>query len=101
VSADPSVTQVESACGLDVVQSTQFTAGEAVLVDSQLVGRVAVGEVVTFRIGYSGSDFTDNILRTVCEERLNFAIELPAAICHVTGLPATAPVATRTTPAKK
>jgi hypothetical protein len=65
--------------------TTQFTAGEAVLVDTSLVGRVAVRETLTLRIGYAGTDFTSNIIRIVCEERLNFAVERPAAIVHVTG----------------
>ena len=39
------------------------------------------------RIGYSGTDFTQSIVRNVAEERLNLAVERRAAICHVTGLP--------------
>jgi hypothetical protein len=91
VAADPSQTQVEEIWGVPVLQSVAFTAGEAVLVDTTKVGRIAVRESITVRIGYSGTDFTDNVLRTVVECRENFAIERPAAICHVTGLPATAP----------
>ena len=101
VQPDPSQDQPDSIWGVDVLESTQFTPGEAVLVDTSLVGRVAVREALTLRIGYSGTDFTDNVVRTVCEERLNFAIERPAAICHVSGLPATAPTQPKTTPAKK
>jgi len=39
-------------------------------------------EVIGIRIGYAGTDFTQNVLRTVCEERLNLAVERPAAICQ-------------------
>jgi hypothetical protein len=100
-SVDPTADQTESIWGVDVLVSTAFTAGEAVLVDSSKVGRVAIRESLTLRIGYSGSDFVNNIIRSVCEERLNFAIERPQAICHVTGLPATAPnVATKSTARK-
>jgi hypothetical protein len=80
VAADPSQTQVEQIWGVEVLQSTAFTAGEGVLLDTTLVGRVAVREALALRIGYAGSDFTNNIIRTVCEERLNFAVERPAAI---------------------
>jgi hypothetical protein len=37
------------------------------------------------------ADFTSNILRWIAEERLNLAVERPAAICWITGLPDTAP----------
>lgn len=87
---DPTDASVEQAWGVEVVQSTGFAEGEAVLLDSQLVGKVAVRETITMRLGYSGDDMVHNVLRVVVEERLNFAIERPAAICHVTGLPTAA-----------
>jgi HK97 family phage major capsid protein len=80
-SVDPTADQAESVWGVDVLVSTQFTAGKAVLVDTSLVGRVAVRESLALRIGYAGSDFTSNIVRVVCEERLNFAIESPPQSC--------------------
>jgi hypothetical protein len=83
------------------LQSTQFTAGEAVLIDTTLVGRVAVRETLVLRMGYSGTDFTQNIIRCVAEERLSLAVERPAAICHVTGLPTAAPTTTATKTAAK
>ncbi len=90
---DPTDDQAMTAWGIDCIQSTQFTPGEAVLLDTTLFGRVAVRETIVLRIGYSGTDFTDNIVRNVCEERLNLAVERPAAICHITGLPTAAPTA--------
>jgi HK97 family phage major capsid protein len=93
VSADPSEDQVEQIWGVDVLQSTAFNPGEAVLLDTQLMGRAAVRETLVLRIGYAGTDFTDNILRTVCEERLNLAVERPGAILWLKGLPTTAPLA--------
>jgi HK97 family phage major capsid protein len=98
---DPTAEQAESIWGIDVLVSTRFTAGEAVLLDTTLMGRVAVREALSIRIGYAGTDFTSNIVRTVVEERLNLAVERPTAIIHVTGLPATAPTTTKTTTAKK
>ena len=88
---DPTADQEMSAWGVSVIQSTAFTAGEAVLLDNSLMGRVAVRESIVLRVGYSGTDFTDNIVRNVCEERLNLAVERPAAICWIKSLPTTAP----------
>lgn len=91
---DPTAETAETIWGVDVLQSTQFTAGEAVLLDTQLMGRAVIRESLILRMGYgvvSGvSDFTFNIVRWVGEERLNLAIERPAAICHITGLPTAA-----------
>jgi hypothetical protein len=53
------------------------------------------------RMGYSGTDFTQNIIRCVCEERLNLAVERPAAILHITALPTAAPTTTETKAARK
>ncbi|HME78213.1 MAG TPA: hypothetical protein VKI00_21975 [Mycobacterium sp.] len=41
------------------------------------------------------------MVRVLVEERLNLAVERPAAICHVTGLPTAAPTTAKTTAAKK
>jgi HK97 family phage major capsid protein len=96
---DPTSDQAETVWGIDVLQSTEFTAGEAVLLDTTLMGRVAVRESLILRVGYGvvggQSDFVCNILRWIAEKRLNLAVERPAAICHVTGLPAAAPLGTR------
>jgi HK97 family phage major capsid protein len=100
VSPDPSVDQVEQVFGVDVLQSTEFNKGDGILLDTTLFGRVAVRESLILRVGYgvvSGqSDFLSNILRWITEERLNLAVERPAAICWITGLP-TAPVTGTTT----
>ena len=105
VAPDPSSDQVEQVWGVDVLQSTQIAPGDGILLDTTLMGRVAVRESLVLRIGYSGTDFTDNIVRNVAEERLNLAVERPAAICRITGLPTVAVAAaaeeTKTTTAKK
>jgi HK97 family phage major capsid protein len=102
VSPDPSVDQVEQVFGVDVLQSTEFNKGDGILLDTTLFGRVAVRESLILRVGYgvvSGqSDFLSNILRWIAEERLNLAVERPAAICWITGLP-TAPATGTTTKA--
>jgi HK97 family phage major capsid protein len=100
VAADPSRDQVEQAWGVDVLQSTQFTAGEGILFDTTLYGRAVVRESLVTRLGYSGTDFTQNIVRFLSEERLTQTIERPQAICKITGLPTAAPTATKAT-AKK
>jgi HK97 family phage major capsid protein len=105
VSPDPSRDQVQQVWGVDVIESTAFVAGEGVLLDSQLMGRVAVREPLVLRMGYGVvggvSDFVSNIVRWVCEERLNLAVERPAAICHITGLPTAAPTTADTKTATK
>ena len=86
---------------MDVLQSTAFTPGEGVLIDTTLLGRVIVRETLVLRLGYAGSDFTDNVIRAGCEERPNLAVERPAAICHITALPSAAPTTTTKAAAKK
>jgi HK97 family phage major capsid protein len=87
VASDPSEGQVNQAWGVDVLVSTQFTAGTFTLVDTSLYGRVVVRESLVTRIGYAGTDFTDNIVRHVAEERLTQTIERPEAICVISKLP--------------
>ena len=41
------------------------------------------------RIGYSGFDFTDNLVRLVSEERRTQTIERPQAICVIGNMPTT------------
>ena len=48
-------------------------------------------EGLTTRIGYSGTDFTQNVVRLLSEERITQTIERPQAICKITGLPTAAP----------
>jgi AAA domain len=73
--------------GVDVLQSTAFARGEGVLLDTQLMGKVCVRESLTLRKGFAGDDVTSNIVRWVAEERLNLAVERPAAICWIKSLP--------------
>jgi Phage capsid family len=97
---DPTDDQPETAWGVEILQSTEFVAGEGVLLDTQLMGRVAVREAMIMRVGYGvvggQDDFLSNILRWIAEERLNLAVERPSAICHITALPTAAPTVTET-----
>jgi len=64
--------------------------GQGVLFDTTIYGRVARESLVT-RIGYSGTDFTQNVVRLLSEERITQTIERPQSICKITGLPTAAP----------
>jgi HK97 family phage major capsid protein len=97
VSPDPSGDEVNTAWGIPVLTSTKFTDGTIVLVDTSLYGRVVVRESLVTRIGYAGTDFTDNVIRFLAEERLTQTIERPQAICVISKLPL---VAAAETPAK-
>ena len=44
-------------------------------------------EALTLRTGTNDDDFTRNLVRWVAEERLALAVERPAAVCKITGLP--------------
>jgi hypothetical protein len=103
-SADPTSETVESIWGVDVLVSTAFLPGDGILLDTQLFGRVAVRESLVMRMGYGVvggvSDFTANIVRWLAEERLNVAVERPAAICHIKGLPTAAPTTAEATGTK-
>jgi hypothetical protein len=90
-SVDPTGQTAETVWDVPVVQSTQFTAGEVVLLDSTKYRRVVVRESIVTRIGYSGTDFVQNIVRLLSEERLTQTIERPQAILKITGLPTAAP----------
>ena len=66
--------------------TTACQPGDGVLIDTSKYGRAVVREPLSMRIGYANDDFTKNILRTVCEERLNNAIERPSAILWIKNL---------------
>jgi hypothetical protein len=68
----------------------------AVLFDTRIYGRAVVREPIITRIGYAGTDFTQNIVRYVSETRITQTIERPQAILKLTGLPTTAPTAAET-----
>ena len=85
--ADPSDDEVNTAWGIPVVVSTQFTPGTFTLVDTSIYGRVVVRESLVTRIGVAGTDFTDNVVRLLAEQRFTQTIERPQAICVISKLP--------------
>jgi HK97 family phage major capsid protein len=94
----PTDQTAETMWDVDVLQSTQINPGDGILLDTNLFGRVAVREPLIMRMGYGvvggQSDWISNIVRWLAEERLNVAVERPAAICWITGLPTAAPTTT-------
>jgi HK97 family phage major capsid protein len=89
LSADPAEDEADSIWGIEVVTTTQCHPADGLLVDTTKYGRAVVREPLSMRIGWANDDFTRNILRTVCEERLNNAIERPTAILHIQNLSTT------------
>ena len=59
--------------------------------------RDADREGLVTRIGYSGTDFVENVIRLLSEERLTQTIERPQAICMIKSLPTTLDVTSTTT----
>jgi HK97 family phage major capsid protein len=87
VSADPSDDQVNQAWGVDVFADVWCPAGKGLLLDTTKFGYVGVREPMAMRIGYAGTDFQQNILRFIAEERLTLCVTRPSAVCSITNLP--------------
>ena len=87
VSADPSSDEVNQAWGVPVLSTTATPPGKGLLLDTSKLGYVAVREPLSMRIGYSGTDFTQDILRTVAEERLVLCVTRPPAVLAISNLP--------------
>jgi HK97 family phage major capsid protein len=84
---DPTADEAASIWGMPVLVTTQLAAGAGVLLDTTKFGRVLVREGLSLRTGSNNDDFTHNIVRFVAEERLSLAVERPAALLSITGLP--------------
>jgi hypothetical protein len=66
--------EVNTIWGVSVLVITQLSAGTGVLMDTTKFGRVLVREPIGLRIGYTGSDFTQNIVRFIAQERIAAAL---------------------------
>jgi HK97 family phage major capsid protein len=86
-SADPTGPEANSVWGLPVLVTTQQPPGEGVLLDTTKFGRVHIRQPLVLLVGYANDDLTKNIVRLVAEERLALAVERPAAVLQITGLP--------------
>jgi hypothetical protein len=87
VASDPSTDQVGQAWGVPVVSTTANPAGKGLLLDTSKFGYIAIRESLSMRLGYSGTDLVQNILRTVAEERLVLCVTRPAAVLAISNLP--------------
>jgi hypothetical protein len=84
---DVTVDPVDRIWGVPVVETTAVADGEAWLLDTTKFGRLAVREPMSMRVGYSGTDFVNNVLRYLAEERCVLTVERPSAVLHITTLP--------------
>jgi HK97 family phage major capsid protein len=87
VAPDPTRDVASSLWDVDVLVTTQNPAGMGLLISTSEFGYVAVREGLSLRLGWSGEDFTNNLLRSVAEERLTLAVTRPPAVCAITNLP--------------
>lgn len=87
VQPDPTAGQANELWGIPILQTTQQIPGVGLLLDTTKLGYVAIREPLSMRIGYSDTDFAQNILRTVAEERLVLAVTRPPAVLAISNLP--------------
>jgi HK97 family phage major capsid protein len=89
VAPDPTSQEANSLWGVPVLTTTAVSPGDAFLVDTSKFGAAIIRESISLRQGTNADDFTRNLLRWVCEERLALAVERPQAVLQLTGLPTT------------
>ena len=87
VSVDPTQGAANTLWGVPVLPTTTIAAGVGALIDTTKMGYVVVRESLMLRTGTNNDDFSRNLQRWTCEERLALAVERPAAVCKITGLP--------------
>jgi len=87
VNPDPTQGAGNQLWGVEVLVTTAIDEAVGVLLDTRKFGKALVRESLTVRTGTDGGDFTRNIVRFVCEERLTLAVERPTAVCKITNLP--------------
>lgn len=87
VQPDPTQGSPSTVWGVSVLATTTIAAGVGALLDTRKFGYAVVRESLTLRTGTSDDDFTRNLQRWIAEERLALAVERPAAVCKITGLP--------------
>ncbi|MDN4519604.1 phage major capsid protein [Mycolicibacterium austroafricanum] len=87
VTADPTQGASKTLWGVEVLPTTTIAPGVGGLLDTRKFGHVVVREALALRTGTNDDDFTRNLQRWIAEERLALAVERPAAVCKITGLP--------------
>lgn len=84
---DPTADEANSCWGVDVLVTTTMAAGAGALIDTRKFGNVHLREGLSLQTGTNNDDFTKNLTRFVGEERLALAVQRPAAVLSLTGLP--------------
>src|ERR1700738_186627 len=87
IQPDPTRGAVDTLWGVDVLVTTAQAAGVGLLLDTTKAGYVLLREGISVHMGYSGTDFVQNISRMTMEERLTLAVERPSAVLAISGLP--------------
>ena len=87
VNPDPTEGQGDQLWGVKVLVTTAQAAGTGLLLDTHKFGTVLVREGITVQTGYSNDDFSRNICRWAIETRLALAVERPASVLAISGLP--------------
>lgn len=87
VLGDPLHEAVSALWGVPVLITTACTDGQGVLLDTNKFGTALLREGIVMHQGFSGTDFIQNIVRYVFEERLTMAVERPQAVLALSNLP--------------
>lgn len=87
VVGDPLHEPVSTLWGVPVLITTSQSDGTGLLLDTKKFGSVLVRESISMHQGFSGSDFIDNVVRYVFEERIALADERPQAVLAISNLP--------------
>ena len=83
VDPDPTNAAGNQLWGVEVLPTTQMTAGIGALLDTRKFGYVVIREALTFRTGTSDNDFVANIVRFICRGTAHTGGR--AALCGVQG----------------
>jgi len=87
VNPDPTIAESDSLFGIGLVVTTTCPIGTVVVADARKAAMVYVRQGLSIETTpYNTDDFTHNLTRFRCEERLALATPRPAALSIVTGL---------------
>jgi len=87
INPDPTVDEADALFGIPLVVTTTCAIGTVLVADAGKAAMVYVRQGLSIETTpYNTDDFTHNLTRFRCEERLALATPRPAAMCIVTGL---------------
>ena len=87
INPDPTVDEADALFGIPLVVTTTCPIGTVLVADARKAAMVYVRQGLSIETSpYNTDDFTHNLTRFRCEERLALATPRPAAMCIVTGL---------------